>query len=77
MTVKNYIFITRDGNALAPNNEHIENCQVLGFEEGENGQQALEKLKQNNDWISKAGYEDVVFYELVKEKPVYNDLYKE
>lgn len=74
MTVKNYIFITRDGNTQAPNNEHVENCQVLGFEEGNNEKEALEKLKQNNDWIFEAGYKDVVAYELGKENPVYSDL---
>ncbi len=75
MKVKNYIFITRDGYTRAPNDEHIENCQVLGFEEGKSEKEALEKLKQNNDWISETAYEDVVIYELGKEKPVYSDLY--
>ncbi len=64
MKNKKFIFITSDGYTQAPNNEEIENCQVLGVEEGADEKEALGRLYKNNTWIKTTGFDDVICYEL-------------
>lgn len=51
-----FIFYTDEGYTIAPNNENIDNLQVLGFEEGETIEEALVKLYENNEWIKEKGF---------------------
>ena len=48
--MKNYIFITEEGITYQPNSTSpepdIENCQVIGFAKGNNGDEAFKNLKK-------------------------------
>jgi len=50
--MKRYIFITNEGETIAPNGKEIENMQVIGIVENvETEDEALKKLLQENSWI--------------------------
>lgn len=77
--MKNYIFITTEGYTYSPNNagseQDIENCQVLGFENGNNAEEAFKNLKINNSFLNDLAFNGVICYELAKENnPVYLNL---
>jgi hypothetical protein len=67
--MKNFIFITSNGYTESPQNDHIENCQVLGWSTGETVDDAFMKLLKLNTWILEMGYDDVVGYELANLLP--------
>ncbi len=66
--MKSYIFITDEGHTFQPNTEaiepDIENCQVIGFAEGLNPQQAFENLIRNNSYLSQTTFNKIICYEL-------------
>ncbi len=43
-----YIFYTGEGYCESPNENKVENFQVLGFEKGQSKEEALCKLLENN-----------------------------
>lgn len=47
-----YIFYTDEGLTIAPNEDYVENLQILGFEEGISEEDAFENLLKNNNWIN-------------------------
>lgn len=50
--MKKFIFVTSEGETIAPNGNKIRNMQVVGIiENAENEDDALKKLLQNNSWI--------------------------
>ena len=50
--MKKFIFITPEGNTIAPNGDEVENMQVIGIvEEVTNENEALKKLLLENEWI--------------------------
>ena len=52
-----YIFYTTEGFTEAPNKDYpVENCQVLGTAFGNNHNEALETLLNDNKWITDAGF---------------------
>lgn len=65
-----YIFYTSEGASTAPDDRPIENCQMLGYAEGENANLALESLLRENSWISEHGYKELSACEVTGE-PVY------
>ena len=65
-----FIFYTSEGSSEAPNGEDVENCQMLGYAEGENANLALERLLRENAWIGEHGYKELSACQ-VAEKPVY------
>ena len=53
-----YIFITTEGETLAPNpNQEIENCQVLGIVDSDNKAEAINKLLSENQWLQNSGFD--------------------
>lgn len=53
-----YLFYTIEGSTIAPNEWYeVENCQLLGFAEGENKESALKTLLSENPWIQEAGFD--------------------
>lgn len=56
--MKKYIFLTREGQTIAPNeNIVIENMQVIGIVENViDEESALKKLLQENTWIWDSGF---------------------
>ena len=65
-----FIFYTSEGSSEAPNGEDVENCQMLGYAEGENANLALERLLRENAWIGEHGYKELSACEVTGE-PVY------
>lgn len=66
--MKKFIFITPEGETLAPNGEDVENLQVIGIvEDVETEDEALKKLLQENAWIFDAEFNvaDFVAYEIL------------
>jgi len=51
-----FLFYTDEGYSIAPNEEVVENLQILGIEEGINEKEAFGNLFQNNEWIIEMGF---------------------
>lgn len=54
--MSHYLFYTSEGYTQAPDNQKIENCQVLGCAHGDNAEDALQNLLAENPWIEKHQY---------------------
>jgi hypothetical protein len=66
--MKKFIFITPEGETIAPNGKEIENLQVVGIvEDVENEDEALKKLLRENSWIFDAEFNvaEFIVYEIV------------
>lgn len=66
--MKTYVFITTEGYTYQPNSKSIEpdieNCQVIGFAEGRDIDNALENVLTENKYLLKTTFDEVVGYEL-------------
>ena len=63
-----FIFITREGETVAPNGGDVENMQVIGIVENvATEDEALRKLLQENSWIYDAEFNvaEFIAYEIV------------
>ncbi len=50
--MKKFIFITSEGETVAPNGDNVKNMQVIGIVENvKNEDEALKKLLKENSWI--------------------------
>lgn len=54
--MKEYIFYTMEGLALAPDGESIENGQLLGCAYGTDKHDAIKNLLKENAWIKERGF---------------------
>lgn len=68
-TNKKFIIYSKDGFAESPSGENMENLQVLGWSNGKDAEDALEKFKVKesqayNDLIEK-GYKHFTLQEIV------------
>ena len=54
--MKKFIFYTFEGYTESPTGKMVENLQILGFEDGENENEAFQTLINNNPWIIKSGF---------------------
>ena len=53
-----YIFYTMEGYTEPPlESKEVDNCQMLGFSEGENEGEALRKLLSEHEWIEEVGFD--------------------
>ena len=66
---KKFIFVTNEGETLAPNNEtELNNMQVIGIVEDVNNEdEALKKLLKENPWIWDSGFNvaEFIAYEIL------------
>jgi hypothetical protein len=65
--MKKFIFITKEGETVAPNGSAVENMQVIGIVENvATEDEALKKLLQENGWIFDAEFNvaEFVVYEI-------------
>ena len=66
--MKSYIFITTEGCTFQPGSEaiepDIENCQVVGFAQGENEKQAFENLIKENKYLLDTTFDELICLEL-------------
>lgn len=66
--MKKYIFITPEGNTFSPNQNELENMQVIGIVDNVlNENEALKKLLIENEWIIDAEFNvaEFICYEIV------------
>ena len=66
--MKKYIFITPEGKTFSPNEDEVENMQVIGIVENVfNEDEALKKLLIENEWIIDAEFNiaEFICYEIV------------
>lgn len=66
--MRHFIFLTREGLTRTPDNQDIENLQVLGFAKGENEINAFDNFIQENSYLVGTDFDDVFALELVSEK---------
>ena len=66
--MRTYIFVTTEGNTLAPNGNDVENLQVIGIVKNvKNEQEALKRLLMENEWIFDGEYNvaEFISYEIL------------
>ncbi len=66
--MKKFVFITPEGETIAPNGSEVENLQVIGIvEDVETEDEALKKLLQENAWIFDAEFNvaEFIAYEIL------------
>ena len=66
--MKKFIFVTSEGETIAPNGSDVENLQVIGIVDNvENEDEALKKLLQENSWIFDAEFNvaEFIAYEIL------------
>ena len=66
--MKKFIFVTSEGETIAPNGSNVENLQVIGIVDNvENEDEALKKLLQENSWIFDAEFNvaEFIAYEIL------------
>lgn len=56
-----YIFYTTEGFTQAPNENNVDNCQVLGKAFGKNEKEARYNLLKENPWIEESGFNTTEF----------------
>ena len=59
--MKEYIFYTTEGYTEAPNDENVDNCQVLGRAKGNDVEEAQQKLLKENPWIIETKFDPSEF----------------
>ena len=66
--MKSYIFITSEGYTFQPGSESvepdIENCQVIGFAQGENPDKAFQNLISENVYLMQTSFDEIICFEL-------------
>jgi hypothetical protein len=64
--MKQYIFLTDEGYTESPENDLVENLQVVGFSIGETELLAKRNLLKEHTWITDVGFdiEQIYGYEL-------------
>jgi len=64
----NFIFLTTEGFTFQPDSTNIEpdieNLQVIGFSDGVNAEDAIEKLLENNQYLKQTSFNEIFSMEL-------------
>ena len=67
--IKEYVFLTNEGNSTSPNDQAINNCQYLGRAKGKDVADARAKFLKENKWIEESGFNiNDAFYEEIVPK---------
>lgn len=66
--MNSYIFITTEGHTFQPASESIEpdieNCQVIGFAQGQDKQAAFANLLEKNAYLLETSFDELICLEL-------------
>ena len=72
--LKYFIFLTDEGYTFQTESDFVEsemdNLQVLGFSEGLNINEAIEKFIQENEFLNELNFDNVLDFELTSDKVV-------
>lgn len=63
--MKKFLFITKEGITLDPNQKKIHNMQVLGDARGESITQAFKDFKHNQSYLNEFGFKEIIAVEYV------------
>lgn len=66
--MKKYIFYTANGFTQDLNGSEIENCQILGWSDGINPDNAFNNFKKENRFVKNFNFDDILCQELSSEK---------
>lgn len=73
--MKSFVFITTEGFTYQPDSQSsepdIENCQVLGYGDGKNPQEAFKNLIENNEYLTATTFDEIICLELANEERNY------
>ena len=73
-----YIFISNEGFTYQPDSESIEpdieNCQVIGFSEGSNPQEAFLGLVRDNEYLKETSFNEIFSLQLNSNRKTYFNL---
>ena len=76
--VRNFIFYTTEGYTFQPGSENdvpdVENCQVLGWGNGKNTEEAFNDFKEQSPWLKTLSFDEVIGVELKDEKTYHFNL---
>ena len=62
--MKSFVFTSYEGQTLGPNEENLQNIQVLGFAKGYNAKNAFNNLLKENKWLIKTSFQETIAMEL-------------
>lgn len=63
--MKNYLFFTDEGYTYDSHNKEIPNMQILGCAEGIDILEAFQNFKENESYLSKFSFKNVIALEFV------------
>lgn len=66
--MKKYIFYTSEGLTQTPDNDDIENCQVIDWAKGKNSEEAFRNMKNESKHLKETDFDEVMCQELVNNK---------
>ena len=73
--MKSFIFITNEGHTYQPNSvfsqPDIENCQVVGFGNGENMDEAFKTMLKEEKYLLDTAFNEIVGIEIKGEEKKY------
>lgn len=73
--MKSFVFITTEGFTYQPNTQggepDIENCQVVGYGDGENPHEAFKHLILTNNYLTATTFDEIICLELANEERTY------
>jgi hypothetical protein len=73
--MRQFIFVTLEGYTYQPNSEStepdIENLQVIGFGQGRDAQEGLTNMLEENPYLPRTSFNEVIALELANDKRAY------
>ena len=63
--MKNYLFFTDEGYCYDPLKKEIQNIQILGCAEGIDILEAFQNFKENESYLSKFSFKNVIALEII------------
>jgi len=69
--MKSYIFISIEGATYQPNTAtepDIDNCQVIGYGEGENETEAFKNMLRKYKYLLKTNFDEIICLQLKNQK---------
>lgn len=69
--MKKFMFYTTDGFTQDADGKDIENCQILGWGNGNDEKSALMDFNQNHSYLKEYNFKDISVVEIVSEITAY------
>lgn len=66
--MKEYIFLTGEGRTLTPENDDIDNLQVVAFGNGESSREAWNNIVLRESFVASFCFKNIIAMELKEDK---------